>query len=170
MQTARSLHLRYAGTEAALIVPLADLDTILADFTAAHRARFGFATPDRPVVAETVAAEATLPGTVAAEAELPARDSGAPDIIDRVEIFTGGTAVEAPVLERTSLLAGDRIAGPALIREANATTVIEPGWTAEVTALEPHDPAPHRSPGRRACPPAANAPIRCCWNCSTTCS
>jgi len=136
VRTARSVHLRYAGTEAALIVPLRDLDTILADFTAAHRARFGFATPDRPVVAETVAAEATLPGTIAAEASLPARDSGEPASIDRVEIFTGGKSVEAPVLERTSLRAGDRIAGPALVREANATTVIEPGWTAEVTGLD----------------------------------
>jgi 5-oxoprolinase (ATP-hydrolysing) len=136
VQTARSLHLRYAGTEAALIVPLRELDAILSDFTAAHRARFGFATPDRPVVAETVAAEATLPGTVTAEATLPARTSGEPETIDRVEIFTGGKAVEAPVLERTSLLAGDRIAGPALVREANATTVIEPGWSAEVTAMD----------------------------------
>ena len=135
VQTTRSLHLRYAGTEAALIVSLRDLDTILSDFTAAHRARFGFATPDRPVVAEAVAAEATLPGTVAAEARLAVRDSGEPEVIDHVEIFTGGKAVDAPVLERTSLLAGDRIAGPALVREANATTVIEPGWTAEVTTL-----------------------------------
>ncbi|PPQ35904.1 hydantoinase B/oxoprolinase family protein [Rhodopila globiformis] len=136
VRIARSLHLRYAGTEAALIVPLRDLDTILSDFTAAHRARFGFATPDRAVIAETVAAEATLPGMAATEAELPPRNSGEPEILDRVSIFTGGTAVQAPVLERTSLLAGDRIAGPALIREANATTVIEPGWSAEVTRLD----------------------------------
>jgi len=34
------------------------------------------------------------------------------------------------------LRAGDRIAGPALIREVNATTVIEPGWRAEVTQLD----------------------------------
>ncbi|MFL5287430.1 MAG: hydantoinase B/oxoprolinase family protein [Rhodopila sp.] len=136
VHTARSLHLRYAGTEAALIVPLRDLATILSDFTAAHRARFGFATPDRAVIAETVAAEATLPGMVAAEAELAPRQSGEPEIIDHVSIFTGGKTVEAPVLERTSLLAGDRIAGPALIREANATTVIEPGWSAEVTKLD----------------------------------
>jgi 5-oxoprolinase (ATP-hydrolysing) len=133
--TAKSLHLRYAGTEAALIVPLGALETILSDFTAAHRARFGFATPDRPVVAETVAAEATLPGTVTAEDSLPARETGEPEIIDRVRIFTGGTELESPVLERTSLSADDRIPGPALVREANATTVIEPGWTAEVTAL-----------------------------------
>ena len=134
--TARTLHLRYAGTEAALIVPLRDLETIFADFTAAHRTRFGFATPERPVIVETVAAEATLPGTVVAEATLPPRLDGAPDVIDRVRIFTGGVEVDAPVLERTSLLAGDRIAGPALVREANATTVIEPGWTAEITSLD----------------------------------
>ena len=134
--TAKSLHLRYAGTEAALIVALCDLETILSDFTAAHRTRFGFATPDRPVVVETVAAEATLPGTAAEHATLPPRDAGQPEPVDHVTIFTGGAARETPVLERTSLLAGDRIAGPALVREANATTVIEPGWTAEVTALD----------------------------------
>ncbi len=134
--TSRSLHLRYAGTEAALIVALRDLQIILSDFTAAHRARFGFATPERPLVVETVAAEAILPGEIAAEATLPARESGTPDVVDRVRIFTGGELRDAPVLDRTSLLAGDRIAGPALIREANATTVIEPGWTAEVTALD----------------------------------
>jgi 5-oxoprolinase (ATP-hydrolysing) len=133
---AKSLHLRYAGTEAALIVTLGGLETILSDFTAAHRARFGFATPDRPIVVETVAAEATLPGSVAEDATLPARETGQPEPIDHVTIFTGGAAMKTPVLERTSLLAGDRIAGPALVREANATTVIEPGWTAEVTALD----------------------------------
>ena len=134
--TAKSLHLRYAGTEAALIVPLTDLETILADFTAAHRARFGFATPERQVIAETVAAEATLPGTAAEEATLAARENGTPEPVDRVRIFTHGAEHETPVFERTSLLSGDRIKGPALVREANATTVIEPGWTAEVTALD----------------------------------
>ena len=68
--TARSLHLRYAGTEAALIVPLTDLETIPCRIHRRASARFGFATPDRPVVVETVAAEATLPGTVAAERTL----------------------------------------------------------------------------------------------------
>ncbi len=134
--TAKSLHLRYAGTEAALIVPLNDLETILTDFTAAHRARFGFATPDRPVVVETVAAEATLPGTAAEEATLPPRETGHPDAIDHVTIFTNGSDSRTPVLERTALRAGDRIPGPALVREANATTVVEPGWTAEVTAMD----------------------------------
>jgi 5-oxoprolinase (ATP-hydrolysing) len=133
---ARTVHLRYAGTEAALIIPLTDLDTIRTAFTKAHRTRFGFATPDRAVTVETVSAEATLPGAPAEEATLSPRDSGQPDPIDTVKVFTGNAEHEAPVFDRTTLLAGDRLKGPALIKEANATTIVEPGWEAEVTRLD----------------------------------
>ena len=131
-----TLHLRYAGTEAALPVPLRDLASVTQDFTVAHRARFGFATPERPLVAEQVSVEATARGDTVNETTLPARAAGAPEPIDTVALFTGGREHPARVFERTSLRAGDLIAGPVLIREANATTVIEPGWTAEVTALD----------------------------------
>ena len=56
------------------------------------------------------------------------------------------------------------------MREANATTVVEPGWTAEITALD-HMMLRRTEPlatrvagGQRA------GRTRCCWNCSTTCS
>ena len=55
----------------------------------------------------------------------------APEPIDRIEIWSGGRAHDAPVFDRGALRAGDRIAGPALVREAIATTVVEPGWAAE---------------------------------------
>ncbi len=131
-----TVHLRYAGTEAALPVPLRDLASITHDFTEAHRARFGFATPERELVAEQVSVEATARGDQVRETTLPARDGGAPEAIDYVSLFTLGREHTARVFERTGLRAGDRISGPSLIREANATTVIEPGWTAEVTALD----------------------------------
>jgi 5-oxoprolinase (ATP-hydrolysing) len=123
----RTLHLRYAGTEAALIVPLRSEQEIVADFTAAHRARFGFATEDRELVVEAVAVEANAPGDAVQEATLPARPSGAPPQVDSIQIFTGDKDRTAPVFDRTDLLAGDRIAGPALIREANATAALEAG-------------------------------------------
>ncbi len=129
--------MRYAGTEAALEVPFRSEAEIVADFTAAHRARFGFATPDRPLVVEAVAVEAVAAGETMREAAVAERRSGErPSPIDHVSVFTGGAEHEAPVFDRTELLAGDRIGGPALIREANATTVIEPGWTAEITKLD----------------------------------
>jgi 5-oxoprolinase (ATP-hydrolysing) len=136
ISTSRSLHLRYAGTEAALIIALRDHARIVEDFTAAHRARFGFATPERELVVEAVAVEAIAPGEAVSETRLPARTEGAPAPIDTVRMFTGDREHDAPVFDRVGLLAGDRIAGPALVREANATTVVEPGWTAEITALD----------------------------------
>ncbi len=132
MRTERRLHLRYAGTQAALEVALAP--GLRDAFTAAHRARFGFATPERPLVVEAVAVEVIAPGDAVTEPTLPPRTSGAPAVADTVAIWTGGAEHAAPVFDRAALLAGDRIPGPALIREANATTVVEPGWAAEVTA------------------------------------
>ena len=52
-----------------------------------------------------------------------------------VPVWCEGAGHEAPVLAREALLAGDIIAGPALIRESTATIVVEPGWRAEVTEL-----------------------------------
>ncbi len=67
------------------------------------------------------------------EPELPPREGGGPEPLDQVPLWTGGQEREAPVFDRASLCAGDRIAGPALVRESVATIVVEPGWTAEVT-------------------------------------
>ena len=134
--TSRHLHLRYIGTEAALIVTLTELDAIIAGFTDSHRSRFGFATLERGLIVETVAVEAVAPGEPIREATLPARSGEGLAPVDHVAIFTGNAQRNAPVYERTEFRAGDRIAGPALIREANATTLVEPGWAAEVTVLD----------------------------------
>ncbi len=132
----RRLHLRYAGTDSFLPVAFATHAEALAAFTEAHRARFGFATPERPVIVEACVAEVTAPGERVEEAALAPRAAGeAIPHLAEVALFTGGAEHRAPVLDRTALRAGDRIAGPALVREAIATTVIEPGWTAEVTTL-----------------------------------
>ncbi|WP_159994373.1 hydantoinase B/oxoprolinase family protein [Roseomonas sp. 18066] len=136
LSAAPRLHLRYAGTDSFLAIPFGDHATLLAAFTAAHRRRFGFATPDRPVLVEACIVESIFAGEAVAEPALAPRGAGETlAALARVALFTGGAAVEAPVLDRDALRAGDRIPGPALIRESTATTVVEPGWTAEVTPL-----------------------------------
>ncbi|WP_237215571.1 hydantoinase B/oxoprolinase family protein [Falsiroseomonas oryziterrae] len=134
LSAARRLHLRYQGTDSFLPVAFGAHATALAAFTDAHRRRFGFATPERQVIVEACVVEVTAPGEKVDEAALPPRAPGeAIPVLDTVALFSGGSAHDAPVLDREALHAGDRIAGPALIREAIATTVVEPGWTAEVT-------------------------------------
>ena len=50
-------------------------------------------------------------------------------------MFTGGKWHEAPLFRRDDLRPFDMLDGPAIIAEANATTVIERGWRATVTQL-----------------------------------
>ncbi len=136
VQVRRTVHLRYAGTEAALPIPLTDAAGTLAAFHDAHRSRFGFATPDRAVVAEALAVEAVAAGEKVVEPRLPGRDGPGPAPVDTIAMWTGGAEHSTPVYERTHLRAGDRLPGPALVSEANATTVVEPGWSAEVTSQD----------------------------------
>ncbi|WP_207792132.1 hydantoinase B/oxoprolinase family protein [Siccirubricoccus phaeus] len=133
---ARRLHLRYAGTDSFLPVAFGEHAVVVAAFTAAHRQRFGFATPERPIIVEACIAEVTAAGEAVEEAQLAPRPAGeAVPVLDSIALYTEGAEHQAPVYDREALRAGDRLPGPALIREANATTVVEPGWTAEVTAL-----------------------------------
>ncbi len=133
ISTSHFVHLRYAGTDAPLQVQMHNYANMVKAFEAAHKKMFGFVTPEKPLIAETVSVEAMAPGEAVVEPELAARNADTLVPIDTVMIFTGGAAQPSPVFERTALLAGDKISGPAMIREANATTIIEPGWQAEIT-------------------------------------
>lgn len=123
-------HLRYAGTDTALPVPFGDAASMRQAFNEAHRLRFGFTTPDRAIVVESLVAEAVRPGRRHRPAE-PCAPEGSP-LIDTVEIWSGGRAHQAPVYDRARLHGGARVEGPALIREAISTSVVEPGWAATV--------------------------------------
>ena len=129
-----TVNLRYAGTDTALPVDWADEDAMRAAFEQAHRARFGFVSPERAIVTESVVVEAIVAGEPVEPVPLPPRDGGLPAPLDHVTVWTGGADHRTPVHDRAGLRPGDRIAGPALIREAIATTMVEPGWTVEVGA------------------------------------
>ena len=60
--------------------------------------------------------------------------SGAVPRLAVVAAHMAGSTHETPVVDRDALAPGNRIAGPAIIREQTATTVVEPGWQAELTA------------------------------------
>ena len=53
----------------------------------------------------------------------------------RHSFFADGGWLDCPVWAREALLAGNRIAGPAIIEEVSATTVLYPGDQARVDAV-----------------------------------
>ena len=104
-------------------------------FEAAHRQRYGFIVPDKAHIVEAVSTE-VIGVTETVEdptVERPA-DAPAPAPLARLTVYTAGGEHEAPLYDRDALNPGDRIDGPAVIKEATATTVIEPGWQAEITS------------------------------------
>jgi 5-oxoprolinase (ATP-hydrolysing) len=125
-------HLRYAGTDTGLEVPAGSAAEMRAAFEAAHRRRFGFATPERAIVIADVVVEALRPGVQVRPGALASPETDA--VVGETEIWTGGRPHRVPVYDRSRLVPGRRIDGPALIREAIATTVVEPGWRGDVLA------------------------------------
>jgi 5-oxoprolinase (ATP-hydrolysing) len=131
------LHLRYEGTDTALAVALADPDAMRAEFEAAYRRTYSFLM-DRPLVVEAVSVEAA--GTSDAgdlgplSASGPVTDqAGSPPDGPMVFMYTGSGWRDVPIHEREQLPAGTTVAGPAIVAEANATTVVDEGWQASVT-------------------------------------
>ena len=128
------VHLKYAGTDTALSVAFGDLRQMLEAFVASYRQRFSFAMSEKPVVAELIAVEVSeIQGQIDATA-YSAATPRSPAPSERITLYTAGAQREAAVYHRQLLLPGDTLMGPAVICEANATTIVEPGWEASVSA------------------------------------
>jgi len=130
----RRVHLRYDGTDTALQVGFGSLAEMIAEFESAYQKQFSFLMSGRALIAEAVSVEAVGASDAPAESAVPAGSrQGPPEPAEAVEMFSAGRKHRTPVFLREGLQPGDRVDGPAIIAEANATTVIEPGWQAEVT-------------------------------------
>ncbi len=132
---ARRAHLKYDGTDTALAVPLGPAAAMIGDFEAAYRQHFSFLMRDRTVIVEAVSVELTAAARPAdaAVAAGPAAAEGGGVGPASVPMHAGGQWQDAPLVRRGELSPGHRVNGPALIAEDFATTVVQPGWTAEVT-------------------------------------
>lgn len=130
---------KVAGTDAALEITFGEVPAMRAAFAEAHRQRFGFDVPDRALVVESLSVEA-----VAASGEHvdiggpgPANAPGPqtpPPALATVPLWLGGETQPVPVHDRASLPPGTQVPGPAILREPTGTTIVEPGWRADVTA------------------------------------
>ena len=127
----RRAALRYDGSDSSLEVPVSD--HMREAFEAAHKARFGFTAPETAVVVETAIVEAVGGHRRAGEgAPCEARRRAQSE---RPSLRSSRPSAGEDLYDRGDLSPGDTITGPALIIDPSATTVVEPGWRAEVDAL-----------------------------------
>jgi N-methylhydantoinase A len=142
----RSADMRYVGQEHAVTVDLPldlfqaeDRDGIKRRFDAVHETRYGYCAPAEK--AEIVSLRTAVAGLMRKPAFEPiATGEGKPPDCAlrgarRVYFAEAGGLVDTPTHDRASLLAGNRIAGPALIEEYASTTVVHPGDVVAVDAF-----------------------------------
>jgi 5-oxoprolinase (ATP-hydrolysing) len=134
VETLATLRVKYAGTDTPLVVPLSDEAGVRAAFEEMHQRRFGFTSPTTALVVETLSVEAIGHSDAGSAPDLGSGASGDPVALTTVEVRMAGQARATPVFDREALAVGAEIKGPAIIREATGTTVVEPGWRATVDA------------------------------------
>jgi len=124
-------NLRVAGSDTLLETPFAASSScaeLERSFAAGHRRRFGFAPTAAALILQSIEVEAIAadprPGP---EVRTPGA-GGAAAITRRIRF--GADWIEAPVRFRDALGEGAAVDGPAMIVEANATIIVEPGWSA----------------------------------------
>jgi N-methylhydantoinase A len=119
----RSLDARYRGQGYELNVPATE--DWLPAFHRQHQRRYGYAHPGREVEIVTLRLRATLP-TPAQAAHTPviqpSLKSG-----ETTSTFFDGRFTRTRIYDRAELMAGRAYAGPAIVTEYSATTVVPPG-------------------------------------------
>jgi N-methylhydantoinase A len=129
--TARSVDMRYAGQGYELNVPA--VKGMLNDFHQAHRRRYGHSDESRTVEVVTVRIRRTVAADPVEFQQAPLRaGDGKLAAIKSNKVIFDGKRLDAFVYDRDRLQPGDRFAGPAIITEYSATTVVPPAATATV--------------------------------------
>src|SRR5213078_1719373 len=128
IRVSRRVQLRYDGTDTTVPVELASPDAMLAAFEDGYRRTYSFLM-DRPLIAEAVTVEAV------GLTEQPELSYTAGEPVEPVEVrmYADGAWRAVPLYQRDGLRPGDSVTGPAIVAEANATTVVDDGWRAAVT-------------------------------------
>src|SRR5262249_54825548 len=141
----RAADMRYVGQEHAVTVELPlelfqaeDREGIKMRFDAVHATRYGYSASDEK--AEIVSLRSAITGLLSKPTFGPIAAGQPPPAhafrgIRPVYFAEAGRSVDTPSYDRASLLAENRIAGPALIEEYASTTVVHPGDVVTVDAF-----------------------------------
>jgi N-methylhydantoinase A len=132
-----TVDMRYHGQnyELGIAYDGATMATLLERFAAAHRQRYGFATDEDPVEIVTLRLEAN---GVVRKADLKTHPDSGPDasgaIAHHRDVWLAETKgfVSTPIYARERLQPGNCFAGPAIVEQMDATTLVPPGMTARV--------------------------------------
>ncbi|WP_417517928.1 hydantoinase B/oxoprolinase family protein [Minwuia sp.] len=125
--------IRYDGSDTSIPTPFGSRDAVQAAFEEAHRAQFGFISPEKTIIVEAATVEAVAPGDVIDDPESDG-DGSRPRRVAEVSAWMEDKWRDTDIFARDDMQPGSTIDGPAIITESTGTNVVEPGWRAEMTS------------------------------------
>lgn len=126
------LHCHYAGSDTNLTVNFNTLDDIVSQFEYKHRQAFGFISPEKALVVQSVEAEVIASNPI--PQVVKAINTNTQLQADEIKtVHMAGTALQTPFYIREALPCDVWVNGPAVIVEHTGTIVIEPGWRGQLT-------------------------------------
>jgi N-methylhydantoinase A len=138
----RFVEARYVGQNFELNVavpPTEDdasaLPAIRAAFDAAHRRHYGYAQAEKELELVTFRLRASMPGPQLdlMEAQNFGRSGPLMPISQRSVVFASGSPpIECPIYDRSDLVPGDVLVGPAIVEQMDTTTLLPPDFDASV--------------------------------------
>ncbi|HEY5639761.1 MAG TPA: hydantoinase/oxoprolinase family protein, partial [Dehalococcoidia bacterium] len=119
--------MKYPGQAHELLVsaPALDLGDLRRRFHETHQQRFGHAAPESAVEITTVRVRVSAPSGRALRATAGTLPVPA---AEPASVWTGGGWQDGQSFARDDLGAGASVAGPAVIHQMDATTLVPPGW------------------------------------------
>ena len=135
ISTQKRIHVRYDGTDSAIVVNAGSSDVVRRQFEQLHRQRFAFIMPEKAVIVEAISVEAI--GKTEMHEELKQEKSARKSPLKPVkeaQIYFENDFRQGKVYIREDLQSGDRIQGPAIVIESTGTTVVEQDWELETTS------------------------------------
>ena len=110
IESRRRLHLRYAGTDTALVIAHGSYENVRADFESQHRSRFGFISPEKALIIEAIDVEGAGGGAQMNEPSFPLEEGEAP-VQEYARVFSGDEFHEMPVVSRDEMRPGHSVQG-----------------------------------------------------------
>ena len=128
-----ALDLRYVGQSFELTIPfrLGALTDSIDGFHRLHDQRYSYSIPEREVQIVAIRLDAVIP-TPSPIPPAVAEKPGSPDPVGQDRTWFGDRFLDTNIFERGRLGAGQEFLGPAIVLQADCTTVVPPDWLASV--------------------------------------
>jgi len=131
LNTIKKVHIRYEGTDTALLLSLDSVSAMQNEFEHKHRQRFGFIVKERSLLIEAVSVETIGVTDTTIDPELPLTDKeNELKARNQIQMYVDDAWKQLNHYQREDILPGQTLKGPALISESTGSIVVDDGWQA----------------------------------------